>query len=216
MSGAFNTISEAMRWKFGFIGISGCAPRPSRRAKFAELFIVSRWVRSIRIDEMSAEVDARFTPEMMSALFSRAARAGRFLVRRDFGQGIDGRARGIAAAHAVAVHRDEQVRLELARDTVAFLEDEEPVVLTRQRHPDPARAEQFVADGAGDPERHVLFAPAIDRGDRAGIDAAMARIDHHQRAAVVIAIDLRQGSLRLDFGMGTDTHICARASPFPC
>ena len=73
MSGAFSTISDAMRWKLALTGISGCASRPSSRAKLAEAFIVSRCVRSIRIDEMSADVEARFTPEMMSALFSRAA-----------------------------------------------------------------------------------------------------------------------------------------------
>src|SRR3546814_7482988 len=78
MSGALSTISDAMRWKLGLSGTSGCASRPSRRAKSAELFIASRCDKSIRIDEMSLDVAARLTPPRISARLSRAAsRAGR-------------------------------------------------------------------------------------------------------------------------------------------
>ena len=54
MSGALRTTSEANLWKPGRSGMLGSASRPSRRAKAADAFIVSRCVRSIRIDDTSA------------------------------------------------------------------------------------------------------------------------------------------------------------------
>ena len=99
-------------------------------------------------------------------------------------------ARGVVGGRGVGVDRDEQAGAQPPRDLEALGEDEIAVVLAGQGDAHPARRGQIVADRAGEGERHVLFAAAVGGRDRAGIDAAMAGIDHHQRAArVARAVD---------------------------
>ncbi len=86
--------------------------------------------------------------------------------------------------------RDEQVALQPPRHAVALAQHQIPVVAPRQRHAHAPRRQQFVTDGFRDLQRHVLLAQSV-RPDRARIDAAMPRIDHHQRPRVV-ALHARQ------------------------
>ena len=93
----------------------------------------------------------------------------------------------------VGMDGNEQVRAQLARDAIAFLKHEEFVVVAGQRHAHPAGFDQLIANRLGDGQRDVLFPLAIFLVDGARIMAAMARIDHHQRAgAVMRALHRRQ------------------------
>ena len=158
----------------------------------ADAFIVSRWVRSIRIDETSAlgvaEVDAG---DDVGLVLARRQPRG-FLVGRDFGQRVDRRAASRRAiADAVAMDRDEQVapsaaaRCRSARCRTRKRSSSR-VSATRTR----PEASSVVADRPGDPERHILLAqPAVGR-DRAGIVRRHARRRSPPAGGVVVALDL--------------------------
>ena len=115
----------------------------------------------------------------------------RLLVAGNLRQSIDRRTRRLFRTDAVAVDRDEQVGMEPPRDAEAFAQHQIAVVVAGQRHPHPAAVQKLVADRARDLQRHVLFAQPGLGVDRAGVDPAMARVDHHQRAAAV-ALHARQ------------------------
>ncbi len=99
------------------IGISGCASRPSSRAKLA-LSVHRLALRQVDQDrrDVGDSRAPRSTPAMMSALFSRAA-SRRLPCRRRLRTGCRPMAPDASPrADAVAMDRDEQVGLELARD----------------------------------------------------------------------------------------------------
>ena len=84
----------------------------------------------------------------------------------------------------VGMDRDEQIGVEPAGDLVALVEAAIAVVLAGHRHPDPAGGGERVADGEAEREGDVLLALGDERRGGAGIVAAMAGIDHHQRRIV--------------------------------
>jgi hypothetical protein len=89
------------------------------------------------------------------------------------------------------VNGDEQVRFQPPRDPEPFAQDEVAVVLAGERDAGATARDELVANGPGDPERHVLLPQPGARRDRARIDAAMAGVDHDQRLAR-LAHDARQ------------------------
>jgi len=107
-------------------------------------------------------------------------------IRSHFGQRVDGGApRGLRGG-GIGMDRNEKVRPQTPRNAIAFLQHQEGVGVARQRHAHAAGLEQFVANGAGDLQCDLAFARPVMRADRARIVAAMPRIDHHQRAAVIL------------------------------
>ena len=80
--------------------------------------------------------------------------------------------------------RDEQIGIKLPGNLGAMPERQNAVIRARQRHPDPARPQQFVTQRQRQRERDVLLlhlAPLRIRASRARIAPAMAGIDHYQR-----------------------------------
>ena len=77
------------------------------------------------------------------------------------------------------------------RDAEPLAQHQIAIVVARQRHAHPAGRDPRVADRAGDLQRHVLLARPGVGVDRAGIDPAVAGVDHHQRE-IRIARDARQ------------------------
>ena len=82
----------------------------------------------------------------------------------------------------MGVDRDEQVGPQLAGDAVALLQHEEAIVAPGERDADTAGLEQFVAHRLRDGERQILLVDPHPLVMGARIVAAMARVDHHERA----------------------------------
>ena len=89
----------------------------------------------------------------------------------------------LAARHRVGMDRDEQRGLELAREAHALGERDEGVVVARHRHPVFAAALEQFAQLEPEGEHDVLLLLAVEALG-AGVDAAMAGIDHDQRTRI--------------------------------
>ena len=111
--------------------------------------------------------------------------------------GVDRRSfrRAVAAGERIAVDRYEQLRAAGARQPHAIGERHESVVGARHHHAVFAGLFQLVAQHQGEIEHQRLF-HHIGAGAGAGIDAAMARIEHHDRARIGRVARRRIGLLR--------------------
>ncbi len=116
---------------------------------------------------------------------------------------IDAGAADILLLEGVGVQADEQIRLVLPGEVNALVEGQIGVVVAGQRHVELPRCHQQVAQLQGKGQRDVLFVHAA-RGAGAIVDAAMAGVDHHQRAAALgRPVDHGRGDHGLgDHGLG--------------
>ncbi len=153
-------------------------------AKLAETFIVSRWVRSIRIDEMSVCFRARIDAGDDVGLVLARPPAAPLPCPTRLRTGCRRSRPRLRVGGAVAVDRDEQVRLQLACEAATAPAATRKLIVVAGRAP---RAPGPSASSSSRIARAILSVTsfsraAIDRRDRARIEAAMAGIDHDQRA----------------------------------
>ena len=79
--------------------------------------------------------------------------------------------------------RDQQADPELAGDRGALLERQRAILVAGQRHPHPAMLGEQIAKLAGESEGEVLFLDRARHARRAGVAAAVAGVDQHDRPA---------------------------------
>ena len=180
MSAAFSTTKPAWRSGFGSIGRSRSRLptrlRASRPEPIAGLLPDQAGQDAGHLGRRVCKLG---TAESVGAVLPLRQRGG-LRVRRGVGERVDAGAAHRVVRQRVGVHRDEQrgaMRLRLRHPVV---QRDEGVARPGQRDPVAAAGLQLALQLERRGERDMLLVGAGD-ADRAGVLAAMTRVQHHQR-----------------------------------